>query len=224
MQGRFSLARCGGSFARCSAGILKENITHMLQQLGKTLLRVALGVLAVLMMPLVASQVCERSHIVPDDGDPRVDCLDPACGRAALSPAKYGTWACYRDSTVKSLRPTLPARQFVEIAPSPRLTDEGYQLSSPQLCGKRFGSASTLASLESLSMDRVPKRAFRGFRRLDLKDAPLRKRRLLGNVSRVVDDNAGYMNPHPKAIANWPRPLPKRLPLHSYSKCATIPL
>jgi hypothetical protein len=36
-------------------GIVKENTTHM-PQLGKTLLRVALGALAVLMAPLVASQ------------------------------------------------------------------------------------------------------------------------------------------------------------------------
>jgi hypothetical protein len=36
-------------------GIVKENTTHM-PQLGKTMLRVALGAMAVLMVPLVASQ------------------------------------------------------------------------------------------------------------------------------------------------------------------------
>jgi hypothetical protein len=41
-----------------SVGIVRENTTHM-SQLGKTMLRVALGALAVLMVPLVASQVVE---------------------------------------------------------------------------------------------------------------------------------------------------------------------
>jgi hypothetical protein len=40
------------------AGIVKENTTHMPQP-GKTMLRVALGALAVLMVPLVASQFVE---------------------------------------------------------------------------------------------------------------------------------------------------------------------
>jgi hypothetical protein len=41
-------------FCETLVGILKENTTHM-PQLGKTMLRVALGALAVLMVPLVAS-------------------------------------------------------------------------------------------------------------------------------------------------------------------------
>jgi hypothetical protein len=43
-------------FFETSVAIVRENITHM-SQLGKTMLRVALGALAVLMVPLVASQV-----------------------------------------------------------------------------------------------------------------------------------------------------------------------
>jgi hypothetical protein len=42
-------------FCDTLVGIVKENTTHMLQ-LGKTMLRVALGAMAVLMVPLVASQ------------------------------------------------------------------------------------------------------------------------------------------------------------------------
>jgi hypothetical protein len=45
-------------FCETSVGIVKENTTHM-PQLGKTMLRVALGALAVLMVPLVASQFVE---------------------------------------------------------------------------------------------------------------------------------------------------------------------
>ena len=45
-------------FFETSVGIVKENTTHM-SQLGKTMLRVALGALAVLMVPLVASQFVE---------------------------------------------------------------------------------------------------------------------------------------------------------------------
>jgi hypothetical protein len=45
-------------FFETSVGIVRENITHM-PQLGKTMLRVALGALAALMVPLVASQVVE---------------------------------------------------------------------------------------------------------------------------------------------------------------------
>ena len=41
-----------------SVGIVRENTTHM-SQLGKLMLRVALGALTVLMVPLVASQVVE---------------------------------------------------------------------------------------------------------------------------------------------------------------------
>ena len=43
------------------AGIVRENITHM-NQLAKTTLRVALGALAVLMVPLVASQIVDGWH------------------------------------------------------------------------------------------------------------------------------------------------------------------
>ena len=45
-------------FCETLVGIVKENTTHM-PQLGKTMLRVALGALAVLMVPLVASQFVE---------------------------------------------------------------------------------------------------------------------------------------------------------------------
>jgi len=45
-------------FFETSVGIVRENTTHM-SQLGKTMLRVALGALAVLMVPLVAAQVVE---------------------------------------------------------------------------------------------------------------------------------------------------------------------
>ena len=45
-------------FFETSVGIVMENTTHM-SQLGKTMLRVALGALAVLMVPLVASRVVE---------------------------------------------------------------------------------------------------------------------------------------------------------------------
>ena len=45
-------------FFRDVGGIVRENTTHR-SQLGKTMLRVALGALAVLMVPLVASQVVE---------------------------------------------------------------------------------------------------------------------------------------------------------------------
>ncbi|HEX9202115.1 MAG TPA: hypothetical protein VF865_21335 [Acidobacteriaceae bacterium] len=45
-----------GIFCETLVGIVKENIMHM-NQLGKTMLRVALGSLALLMVPLVASQI-----------------------------------------------------------------------------------------------------------------------------------------------------------------------
>ncbi len=45
-------------FFETSVGIVRERTTHM-SQLGKTVLRVALGALAVLMVPLVASQVVD---------------------------------------------------------------------------------------------------------------------------------------------------------------------
>jgi hypothetical protein len=55
-RGLFALALW--IFFETSVGIIMENTTHM-SQLGKTMLRVALGALAVLMAPLVASQVVE---------------------------------------------------------------------------------------------------------------------------------------------------------------------
>jgi hypothetical protein len=45
-------------FFETSVGIVRENTTHM-SQLGKTMLRVALGAMAALLVPLVASQVVE---------------------------------------------------------------------------------------------------------------------------------------------------------------------
>src|SRR5258706_8864628 len=48
-------------FFETSVGIVRENTTHM-SHLGKTMLRVALGALAVLMVPLVASQFVEDWH------------------------------------------------------------------------------------------------------------------------------------------------------------------
>src|SRR5437762_12897342 len=45
-------------FFETLVGIVRENTTHM-SQLGKTMLRVALGALAVWTVPLVASQVVE---------------------------------------------------------------------------------------------------------------------------------------------------------------------
>jgi peptidoglycan/LPS O-acetylase OafA/YrhL len=48
-------------FFETSVGIVRENTTHM-SQLGKTMLRVALAALAVLMVPLVASQFFEDWH------------------------------------------------------------------------------------------------------------------------------------------------------------------
>ncbi len=48
-------------FFETSVGIVRENINHM-SQLGKTMLRVALGALALLMVPLIASQFVEDWH------------------------------------------------------------------------------------------------------------------------------------------------------------------
>ncbi len=48
-------------FFETSVGIVRENTTHM-SQLGQTMLRVALGALAVLMAPLAASQFVEDWH------------------------------------------------------------------------------------------------------------------------------------------------------------------
>ncbi len=58
-QGLFGLALW--IFFETSVGIVRENTTHM-SQLGKTMLRVALGALAVWMVPLVASQFVEDWH------------------------------------------------------------------------------------------------------------------------------------------------------------------
>jgi hypothetical protein len=48
-------------FLETSVGVVRENMAHM-PPLGQTLLRVALGALAVLMVPLIASQVVEGWH------------------------------------------------------------------------------------------------------------------------------------------------------------------
>src|SRR5437773_2942760 len=48
-------------FFETSVGIVKENTTHM-PQMVKTMLRVALGALAALMVPLVASRLVEGWH------------------------------------------------------------------------------------------------------------------------------------------------------------------
>src|SRR6266513_1760988 len=48
-------------FCETLVGIVRENTTHM-SQLGKTMLRVALGALAVWTAPLVASQFVEDWH------------------------------------------------------------------------------------------------------------------------------------------------------------------
>lgn len=58
-QRLFGLALC--IFFETSIGIIRENTTHM-SQLGKTMLRVALGALVLLMVPLVASRVVDGWH------------------------------------------------------------------------------------------------------------------------------------------------------------------
>src|SRR5450432_1836126 len=58
-RGLFGLALW--TFCETSVGIVTENTIHM-PQLGKTTLRVALGALAVWMVPLVASQFVEDWH------------------------------------------------------------------------------------------------------------------------------------------------------------------
>jgi len=58
-RGLFGLALW--TFCETLGGIVMENIMRM-DQLGKTMLRVALGALAALMVPLVASQVVEGWH------------------------------------------------------------------------------------------------------------------------------------------------------------------
>ncbi len=58
-RGLFGLALW--TFFETSVGIVRENTTHM-SQLGQTMLRVALGALAVLMVPLAASQFVEDWH------------------------------------------------------------------------------------------------------------------------------------------------------------------
>ncbi|MES1260383.1 MAG: hypothetical protein ABUS49_01510 [Acidobacteriota bacterium] len=79
-------------FFETSAGIVRENITHM-SQLGKTTLRVALGALAVLMVPLVASQLVEDWHWGVE-GFVRVYVLFFATGMAiALIAKRMGVWS-----------------------------------------------------------------------------------------------------------------------------------
>src|ERR1700730_2297244 len=52
-------------FCETLLGIVRENVTHM-NHLGKTMLRVALGALAVLMVPLVASRIVEGWNWPPE--------------------------------------------------------------------------------------------------------------------------------------------------------------
>jgi hypothetical protein len=74
-----------------SGGIVMENITHM-NQLGKTTLRVALGALAMLMVPLVASRVVEGWNW-PAGAFVRVYFLFFGTGMAyALIARKMGAW------------------------------------------------------------------------------------------------------------------------------------
>ena len=79
-------------FCETSVGIVKENTTHM-PQLGKTMLRVALGALAVLMVPLVASQFVEDWHWGVG-GFVRVYVLFFATGMViALVARRMGVWS-----------------------------------------------------------------------------------------------------------------------------------
>ena len=72
--------------------IVRENATHM-SQLGKTMLRVALGALAVLMVPLVASRVVEGWNW-PPGAFVRVYVLFFGTGMAyALIARKMGAWS-----------------------------------------------------------------------------------------------------------------------------------
>ncbi|HEU5342379.1 hypothetical protein [Edaphobacter sp.] len=86
----FWLALC--IFVETSVGILRENTTRM-SQLGKTMLRVALGALAVLMVPLVASRVVEGWNW-PARAFVFVYVLFFATGMAyALIARKMGAWS-----------------------------------------------------------------------------------------------------------------------------------
>jgi hypothetical protein len=79
-------------FFETSVGIVRENIMRM-NQLGKTMLRVALVALGLLMVPLVASQVVEGWHWTAG-GFVRVYILFFGTGMVyALIARKMGTWS-----------------------------------------------------------------------------------------------------------------------------------
>jgi len=79
-------------FSETLAGIVRENIMRM-NQLGKTMLRVALGALAVLMVPLVASRLVEGWNW-PAGAFVRVYILFFGTGMAyALIARKMGVWS-----------------------------------------------------------------------------------------------------------------------------------
>jgi hypothetical protein len=79
-------------FFETSVGIVKENIRHMSQP-GKTVLRVALVALALLMVPLIASQVVEGWNW-PPAAFVRVYLLFFATGMLyAVIARKMGTWS-----------------------------------------------------------------------------------------------------------------------------------
>lgn len=79
-------------FFETLVGIVRENTTYM-TQLGKTMLRVALGSLAVLMVPLVASQVVEGWNW-PAGAFVRVYVLFFGTGMAyALIARRMGAWS-----------------------------------------------------------------------------------------------------------------------------------
>jgi hypothetical protein len=89
-RGLFGLALW--TFFETSVGIVRENATHM-SQLGKTMLRVALGALAVLMVPLVASQFVEDWNW-PVGAFVRVYVLFFATGMVyAMIARKMGAWS-----------------------------------------------------------------------------------------------------------------------------------
>jgi hypothetical protein len=79
-------------FCETLVGIVRENTTHM-SQLGKTMLRVALGALAVWTVPLVASQFVEDWHWGVE-GFVRVYVLFFATGMMiALIARRMGVWS-----------------------------------------------------------------------------------------------------------------------------------
>jgi hypothetical protein len=89
-QGLFGLALW--IFFETFMGIVRENITRM-SQLGKTILRVALGALAVLMVPLVASQLVEGWNW-PPEAFVRVYVLFFVTGMVfALVARRMGAWS-----------------------------------------------------------------------------------------------------------------------------------